>query len=302
MATVACRACKGSGRFYAKSGKSFDCRACGGSGINKELWSTRCDRCSTEIIYKAYSTTPRFCKNCREIQLEKSCAQSGCTNTIRYKVGWSNISTYCKRCETKHAQRWSASTCPGTGIFRCGKLIWSPPGKRFNLCPDCSTRKKAEDAAKWQEKSCSGLKGQSCGKTIRYRVDWDKVPDICPDCREKAKQAKAEREAKKREKPCAGGCGRMIQYNIDWEHPPNFCNECKEKRSRKHESNQSENPRFYAACGHKGANLSQEEIDRFSEYFHDLPDRQRMSFNEIAALASEWKQNNGGGFRRSDRR
>lgn len=233
MGSVTCRSCNGSGRYYPKGGsKSYDCKACGGRGINPNLWSTRCERCRSEIVYKANTNTPRFCKSCRDIQLEKTCAQLGCNNTIRYKVGWDNVSNYCKRCETKRREGWSASTCPGTGIFGCGKLIWSPPGKRFTTCPDCSARKKADDAAKWREKSCPGLKGQSyCGKTIKYRVDWDKVPDICPDCREKAKRAKAEREAKMREKPCArDGCRNMVSYSIDWEHSPSFCKSCSDKR------------------------------------------------------------------------
>lgn len=232
MGLVSCRACKGSGAFYTKSGKRLDCKACNGSGINRDLWSTNCQYCRTEIVYKASSPTPRFCKNCRSIQLEKNCAQYGCNNTIRYQVGWDNVPSYCKRCETKQREGWSATTCSGTGLFGCGKLIWSPPGKRFDLCPDCSARKKAEDAAKWKEKSCPGLKDQGyCGKTIRYRIDWDKVPDICPDCREKAKKARAEREAKMREKPCAtSGCSNIVKYNIDWDHPPSFCKSCSEQR------------------------------------------------------------------------
>lgn len=232
MGSVSCRACKGSGAFYTQSGKRLDCKACGGSGINRNLWSTRCERCRTEIIYKAASTTPRFCKDCRNIQLEKHCSQMGCNNTIRYSVGWDNVPNYCKRCQVKRQQGWSASTCPGTGIFGCGNLIWSPPGKRFTLCPDCSARKKSDDEAKWREKSCPGLKGESyCGKTIRYRTDWDKVPDICPDCRVRAKAQKAERDAKMREKLCAGrDCRNMVNYSIDWEHPPSFCKPCSEKR------------------------------------------------------------------------
>lgn len=68
-----------------------------------------------------------------------------------------------------------------------------------------------------------------------------------------------------------------------------------------HESNQSENDRFDDACGRDGAKLSPSEKDRFSEYFHTLPNRQRMSFRDIVDLANQWKRDNGGGFRRSDR-
>jgi hypothetical protein len=182
MGTVACRACKGSGRFYAKSGKAFDCRACGGTGVNKDLWSTRCERCRTEIIYKAGTNTPQFCKSCRDIDLEKPCAQMGCTNVIRYKVGWKNVSNYCKRCENKRREGWSASTCPGTGMWGCGKLIWSPPGKKFTLCPDCSAKQKAERESKKRTKPC---KRPGCRNEVVYYTDWERIPDICSQCKAK---------------------------------------------------------------------------------------------------------------------
>lgn len=213
MGSVSCRSCEGRGRKWLdKPGKWVDCRACNGTGTNPNLWSTRCERCRTEIIYKAYGTTPRFCKDCRNIQLEKTCGQMGCYNTIRYSVGWSNVPTYCKRCETKRSQGWSASTCPGTGLFGCGKLIWSPPGKRFNLCPDCSAKKKAADEAKWRTKSCKG-----CGGEIRYNVDWDKVPDYCKACNEW------------HTKQCAS-CHNQIRYKKYWDNIPNYCPDCKKKQ------------------------------------------------------------------------
>lgn len=231
MGPVSCRACKGSGAYYTKSGKRLDCKACNGSGINYDLYETSCERCRAPIVYRKDGHAPRFCKDCKGVQLEKTCAQYGCTNTIRYHVGWDNVPDYCKRCETKRNEGWSASTCPGTGFFGCGKLIWSPPGKKFSLCPDCSARKKADDQSHWHEKKCPGLKGESyCGNIIKYRDDWERVPDICPECRDKAKRAKADREAKMREKPCAGGCGATIKYSIDWEHPPNYCKDCKERQ------------------------------------------------------------------------
>lgn len=212
MGTVACRACKGSGRHYSNSGKTFDCRACGGTGVNRDLWSTRCERCRTEIIYKANSSTPRFCRECRNIQLEKTCSQPGCTNTIRYKVGWDNVATYCKRCETKRADGWSSSICTGTGLFGCGKLVWSPPGKRFNLCPDCSAKKRAADDAKWRTKSCKGCSGE-----IRYHVDWDKVPDYCKTCNEW------------QTKTCAT-CHNQVRYKKYWDNIPNYCPDCQKKQ------------------------------------------------------------------------
>lgn len=232
MGTVKCRSCDGMGRKWLdKARKWVDCRPCNGTGSNPNLWSTRCERCRTEIIYKAHSATPQFCKDCRNVQLQKSCGQLGCSNTIRYNVGWNNVATYCRNCETKRQQGWSASTCPGSSFFGCGKLIWSPPGKKFNLCQDCSARKKAEDEAKWREKRCAGFKGETCYNTFRYMADWDKVPDLCPSCREKAKQAKVDRDAKMREKTCAArNCRNSFKYSVDWEHPPNFCKSCNDKR------------------------------------------------------------------------
>ena len=35
--------------------------------------------------------------------------------------------------------------------------------------------------AMWREKAC-----KCCGRAVRYRVDWSKVPDLCPGCKEKA--------------------------------------------------------------------------------------------------------------------
>ena len=216
MGTVTCRACKGSGRHHSNSGKSFDCRACSGTGINRDLWSTRCDWCRTEIVYKANTNTPRYCKDCRNKQQEKTCPQPGCTNTIRYQLGWNNVPTYCKHCETKRAQGWSSSVCPGTGMFGCGKLIWSPPDKRFNLCSDCNAKKRAADEAKWKTKRC---KSQSCSNEIRYHEDWNKVPDYCKDCNEWRAMACA-----------ASGCNNQVKYKKYWDNIPNYCPDHQKKQ------------------------------------------------------------------------
>ncbi len=234
MGTVSCRSCNGAGRkwvdFRKGGGKFFDCKACNGSGINYKLWSTRCQRCRTEIIYKAYTEEPRFCRMCKNIELEKVCSQFGCTNRIKYKVGWTNVSDYCGPCRKKREQGWSASTCPGTGLMGCGKLIWSPPGKRFTLCRDCNQRKRAEEEAKWKEKACPGTQGKSCGKKIRYNTDWNRIPDICPDCIKQAKQAKADREASKRTKPCKR-CGSSITY-FEGGREYDYCKNCNDLRVR----------------------------------------------------------------------
>lgn len=69
---------------------------------------------------------------------------------------------------------------------------------------------------------------------------------------------------------------------------------------RKHEWNQEENRRFHNAC--EAAGLSESDEDRFSEVYHNMPNRERMSFQAIKEAAEEWASHNAGGFRRSDRR
>ena len=309
MGAVNCRACKGArGRTIGYGNKSrwVDCNACNGSGINHDLWETHCRECYTSIIYPKSGNEPTYCKNCRNKEKTKDCEQWGCTNTIRYKLGWSEVPRYCRNCESKRNKGFTAKSCSGSTFFgSCGKLIWVPPDKNYTMCQECSERDRAEKAAKWKEKRCEGFDGASCSNNIKYNVDWDKVPNLCPSCIAKAKAKREADKAKWKEKPCAGGCGNSIKYNTDWDNPPNFCESCKKKRNeRRHEPNYSENPRFNAACGRRGADLTPKQKDRFSAYFHQLPDRQRMSFDEIVRLANEWKDGDDGGdgFRRSDRR
>lgn len=73
------------------------------------------------------------------------------------------------------------------------------------------------EAQKWRETSC-----KKCGQTIRYRIEWDRIPDLCPSCRQQ------ERE-KWRETACRV-CGRPIRYNVEWLHIPSVCKSCKETR------------------------------------------------------------------------
>jgi hypothetical protein len=114
----------------------------------------------------------------------------GCTNVIRYKVGWKNVSNYCKRCENKRREGWSASTCPGTGMWGCGKLIWSPPGKKFALCPDCSAKQKAERENKKRTKPCAT---PNCRNIVEYQADWDNPPNFCKSCKAKRDKVKGKK-------------------------------------------------------------------------------------------------------------
>lgn len=208
MGYSACRACKGSGRHIAKSGKAYDCKVCGGSGVDRNWCETRCERCHGTITYKCDQRAPRFCRDCRNVELTKRCSQTGCDNVIRYKVGWDNIPDYCGRCQSQRKKGSDAKRCSS-----CGTLIWVPPGKNYTMCQACSERERAKQAAKWKTKRC-----KHCGTEIKYNVDWDKVPDYCKECN--AWQ----------EKTCATpGCSNKVKYKKHWENPPKFCDECKRK-------------------------------------------------------------------------
>lgn len=132
-----------------------------------------------------------------------------------------------------------------------------------------------------------------------------------------------------REKRCeySGWCGEMLGYHKDTQHPPKYCahhkqvvqreqQEARQRQERErasrqnqravrtdypHEPQDSENSRFHAACGRNGANLTGPDKNRFRAYYHTLPNRERMTFDEIVREANQWRVNNGGGYRRSDR-
>lgn len=69
-----------------------------------------------------------------------------------------------------------------------------------------------------------------------------------------------------------------------------------------HEQRTSEKGRYNKGIGPDGANLTGPERDGFKAYFHGLSDRQRMEWETIRDLANQWKRDNAGRFRRSDRR
>lgn len=217
-----CRNCEGSGKFYPpKGGGPYPCKACDGSGLNKKFYVTRCSNgyCSTEITYPVGKTAPKYCISCANKDCEKTCAQDGCYNKIHYKLGWDKVSDYCKNCFGKRENGWTPRRCIGQTLgANCGKLIWSPPGKNFTMCQECSQKAQSKKAEQWKVKRC-----KNCSNEIKYHVDWSKVPDICNNCKELE-------QAKWKTKHCSGGCGSTIKYHVDWEHPPNFCSSCKEKQ------------------------------------------------------------------------
>lgn len=180
---------------------------------------------------------------------------------------------------------------------------------------------------------------KECGRCKGKRLIYKPYKDMwggrhneqeCPVCRGSGQNPDY------REKKCEyhGGCWTTLSYSSKAKFPPKYCEyhknlvatekrEADAKREREnreraerqrqqqsqprsssqypHESNQSENKRFYAACGQRGANLTSAERNRFSSYFHTLPNRERMSFDEIVRVANQWKRESGGGYRSSDR-
>ena len=67
---------------------------------------------------------------------------------------------------------------------------------------------------KWKEKNC-----RICGATIRYHVEWNRIPDLCKPCQDREKSKWHETRCKK--------CGNPIRYHEDWAHVPSLCKQCK---------------------------------------------------------------------------
>lgn len=119
---------------------------------------------------------------------EKSCPGvngSYCGNTIKYRTDWDHIPDLCSSCKGK---------------------------ARSNRQQRPERQQRPRQDSNWREKTCK------CGQTIRYRIDWNHIPDLCPSC------IAAEKD-KWREKPCPR-CGKAIRYRTDWNRPPNFCKTC----------------------------------------------------------------------------
>ena len=150
---------------------------------------------------------------------------------------------------------------------------------------------------------------------IEYRIDWSNIPEYCQTCRNTEYT-----------KTCAqSGCGRTIRYKKTWSNIPNYCKRCQTKRDQgytpgtclscgtltwsppgkihqfcfdhkpvkprfRHESNQSENRRFWNAC--RAAGLGKEETRDASKDFHNLWGNERMSFEEIKSWAEDWQEQN----------
>lgn len=134
--------------------------------------------------------------------------------------------------------------CGGTGRVRTKErstweLMMGQPG--MGTCPKCKGsgryqggssggdhRSQSPRETMWAEKTCSGLKNSYCNNTIRYRKDWDKIPELCPSCRDKLKQLKAARDAEYRTGKCEN-CGGETRYHMS-KNPPKLCKSCFDRR------------------------------------------------------------------------
>lgn len=161
-----CKKCGGSGWWGSRSalfGKGGPCRACDGSGYDKRLGEKPCKGCSSSIEYRYdWSSVPDYCENCRRDQY-KACANPHCNGTVRYKKFWERIPDYCQSCKG-----WYEKKCENP---YCNEVI-RVHASWLNIPRFCSCKG-------WAEKDCSN----GCGNKIRFRCDWNDIPEICESCR-----------------------------------------------------------------------------------------------------------------------
>ena len=146
---------------------------------------------------------------------------------------------------------------------RCYCEITYPVGSAHppTHCRNCKEQMRAEKQAQWREKYCSG-----CGTTIKYRIDWDKIPDLCSSCKEKRRRERDEQKAKWREKSCSK-CGAIIKYNVDWNKIPDLCKSCIEKV--KTERAEAKAKWIHKSCGNCGTDFTYHKdtpADRIPKY------------------------------------
>lgn len=177
------------------------CDVCGGSGVNPNYREKYCEYsgCSTKIGYhKDADHPPKYCSYHKGVVQQERTQRS---QQPRHE----QRPAYQQK--PRQDDKWQEKPCPGlkgeSGCSSRNTIRYRTDWSRIpDLCPACIAKikeKKAENAAKWQEKPCPGLRGESgCASrsTIKYRTDWDRIPDICPDCVSKIKARKAQNDAK----------------------------------------------------------------------------------------------------------
>lgn len=104
-------------------------------------------------------------------------------------------------------------------VLRSAKEKKNRARNAFNARLQIVRANNESEHAKWKDKSC-----KICGATIRYHIDWNRVPELCKSCQEREK-------AKWHEISCKT-CGKTIHYHQEWTHIPSICKECKKNFSR----------------------------------------------------------------------
>ena len=197
-----CRKCGGSGWWGARTmygGAGGPCRACDGTGYDRNWGETSCKGCGASIDYRYdWDRIPEYCPVCKEWH-EKTCANPHCGRTIQYKSYWTDVKPYCKDCRGWYEKPCENPQCNGIVRIHCD---WTNPPK---FCKTCGG---------WNEKPCS----TGCGNKIRYHCEWQHPPNVCEDCKKKAKERRHSQE----------GASQRIESAIGWR------NWSSDKRSRFH--------------------------------------------------------------------
>jgi len=188
---VTCRSCNGTRQkgVPIRNGigfKYYDCRACGGTGINQRLYSKDCERCSAEIIYpRDASYPPKYCKSCKAQKQAERDAQAAkwkttrckiCGTDLKYHTDWPRVPDTCKSCIEKEKAKWKTKSCKNC----FGEVRYNAEWNKIpDLCKSCIEKEKA----KWKDASC-----KRCHQSFRINTDWSNPPEICKKCNDDVKQ------------------------------------------------------------------------------------------------------------------
>lgn len=195
---------KDCGRCHGKGGREIILKGRGFFGGQLKEWK-KCDTCHGSGVNPDYRS-----KSCR-----------GCWRTIEYnsKTPSEKVPEYCPDCRTRLRNEKD----------REREARQQQQHQSHQQHQQREQRPSYDD--KWQEKRCHGLKGGNGCKTgslIRYRTDWNKVPDLCPNCFAGIKAQKAQRETDFLTGRCEK-CGYETRYHKD-KRPPKLCKKCFDER------------------------------------------------------------------------
>jgi hypothetical protein len=210
---TSCSRCRATIKYHTDWNRIPDlCKSC--IEIVKEeraKWHEKnCACCGTSFRYhQDWNKIPDYCRECN-VWLTKTCEAEGCNEEIRYKKYWSNIPVYCRPCKSGERaiseQRprddggWDEYTGWGY-VNRNGVIVFvddGPNGKHSHTVyrADGTLVGYREEGQEgdwnnelWKYTSC-----KECGSSIRYHVDWDRVPDLCDNCRSARRNERANRQ------------------------------------------------------------------------------------------------------------